>query len=174
MWNTSRFPAHTDYVADLHEGYIPDVFVRTTANLDPAWGLMLYKELANRLRLDFTLSVRNDAWFLDATVFPVFSAPEAPGVSTLAFFRRCLTTRSGAVALPQSEASSLQLTCWRFLTHPRAHVLILRDTRHGYWSVIDNGDLGLWRIPGKSLHPRRFSKSGEVPQSKPFTVLSKQ
>ena len=84
MWNTSRFPAHTDYVADLHEGYIPDVFVRTTANLDPAWGLMLYKELANRLRLDFTLSVRNDAWFLDATVFPVFSAPEAPGVSILA------------------------------------------------------------------------------------------
>jgi hypothetical protein len=36
-------------------------------------------ELANRLRPDFILLVRNDAWFLDANEFPVFWAYGDPG-----------------------------------------------------------------------------------------------
>ena len=72
---------HIGYVPDFvrKPEFIPVVFVKTTAKLDPAWGLLLYRELTNRLRMDFALAVRNDTWFLGACVFPVFWAYGEPG-----------------------------------------------------------------------------------------------
>jgi len=59
--------------------FVPVVFVRTSATLDPAWGCELYRQLSARLRTQFILAVRNDAWFLDYEEFPVFWAYGEPG-----------------------------------------------------------------------------------------------